>query len=526
MTATTLSRYQQQQVLELSAKNVPIRKIAELLDCDRGQVFRLQKRHNLTVPTPPLAAEALQAIDNGIFRKLRGLQFFCHEPITCNGERCFWDNFPVYRHGRQMPLLKYEQEIVSKFEQSPYHIIMKPVSAGITTLCLYWLVWMATRNDDWKGRSVGIICGPNISLAVKLAKRIRQGMFQQHGTFFDSKETYFTINGVEFEVFPSHHLDAYRSLESPVVTYISEAEMFPSSQINDVRQVSERYISKAGGRPYWIIMESTPGSPLGLFDSLFREENSIYTRTRFDYTVPLAEGMYSQQEIDVALRSPSADRELLCRFSNLTGSTFQTADIERACAYVYDPDYINPSSSRVIACDPAWASSSFGLCVTEARNGRIAVLLAEEHDRQTTENMASYVASLYRKYYPVSKIFFDGSQIDWGRSLVQRLPECHQSVDFDKDKQMYKNNKCEPEINMTIWPVTATETTNKAMLSSVKEYLSEGSIMIDKRFTKLLNSLYTCTDEEGRLLKSQMKNSDVFDCMKMICAYGYQRRQY
>jgi hypothetical protein len=350
-------------------------------------------------------------------------------------------------------------------------------------------------------------------------------MFEQHGTFWSTKETYFTINGCEFEVFPSHHLDAYRSLESPVVTYISEAEMFPPNQISDVRQVSEKYISKAGGRPYWIIMESTPGSPPGLFDIMFREENSIYTKTRFDYTLPLAEGMYSQQEIDIALRSPSADRELLCHFSQGGSSTFLTKDIERAQSYQFDPDYINPSSTRIIACDHVWASSNFGITVTEARNGRIAVLLAEEHSKETTEQRATYVASLHSKFYPVHKIFFDGSQIDCGKSLVQRLPELHQSVAFDKDKEMYKRNKCDPELNMVCWPVTATETSNKAMLSSVKEYLAEGNIIIDKRFTLLLNALYTATDEEGHLLKSQMKNSDVFDCFKMARCYGYKRRQ-
>jgi hypothetical protein len=462
---TPLSEYQQKQVLDLRSKHVPIRTIAALMECDKNQILRLEQKHKALLAQQPLPRPPLPTDD--IWARLRGLPFFCHEPDSCNGQQCFWDNFPVFRHGKQMRLLSYEQEIVSKFEQSPFHIIMKPVSAGITTLCLYWLVWKATTNDEWRHRSVGIICGPNISLAVKLAKRIRTGMFEQHGEFFNSKETYMEINGCEFEVFPSHHLDAYRSLESPVVTYISEAEMFPSHQIADVRQVSERYIAKAGGKPYWIIMESTPGNPLGLFDTMFREENSIYTKTRFDYTVPLQEGMYSQQEIDIALRSPSADRELLCRFSNLSGSTFQTRDIERAQQYDYNPDYINPSSSRIIACDPAWASSSFGIVVTEARNGRIAVLLAEEHARETTENMADYVASLYHKYSPVFKIFFDGSQIDWGRSLVQRLPELHQSVDFDKDKQMYKNNKCDPELNMVCWPVTATETTNKSMLSSV-----------------------------------------------------------
>jgi len=50
---------------------------------------------------------------------------------------------------------KYELDILSKFDKSSYHIILKPVSAGITTLCLYWLVHKAVVNDDWKNRSVG-----------------------------------------------------------------------------------------------------------------------------------------------------------------------------------------------------------------------------------------------------------------------------------------------------------------------------------------------------------------------------------
>ncbi len=59
----------------------------------------------------------------------------------------------------------------------------------------------------------------------------------------------------------------------------------------------------------------------------------------------------------------------------------------------------------------------------------------------------------------------------------------------------------------------------------IKEYLTEDDLMIDKRFTLLLNSLYTCTDEEGHVQKSQMKSSDVFDCLRMSCHYGYRRRQ-
>jgi hypothetical protein len=456
-----------------------------------------------------------------LLARLRNKPFFCGQPITCNGELCFWHNFPVYRHGKQMPCLNYELDILRKFSESLFHIILKPVSAGITTLCLYWLVHKAVVNDDWKNRSVGIIVGPNISLAVKLMKRIRK-MFEPYNIFWETKETYSVIGQTEFEVFPSHHLDSYRSLESPVCTYISEAEMFPSHQVSDVREVSERYISKAGGRPYWIIMESTPGSPMGLFDTMFREEPSIYTKTRFDYTTPLVEGMYSQSEIDIGLKSPSANRELLCRFSNLTGSTFRTEDIERAQSFEYNPDLIPAENYRVISCDPSWGSSNFGMVVTEQRDQRIAILFAEEYGHETSENMVDLVYNLYQKYYPIFRINVDSSQISFIKSLKQALmSELKEDPDNERAIKMYKDNKCNWRINMVIQPVYFNEENNKAMLSHVRMCLENGWLMIDKRFTKLLTSLHTCIDQEGRVSKQQMSHSDVFDGLRMcITCYG------
>jgi hypothetical protein len=425
-----------------------------------------------------------------LLARLRGKPFFCFKSESCDGKLCFWDNFPVYRHGKQMRLLRYEQDILSKFDKSSYHVILKPVSAGITTLCLYWLVHKAVVNDEWKNRSVGIIVGPNISLAVKLMKRIRR-MFEPYNIFWDTKETYSVIGQTEFETFPSHHLDSYRSLESPVCTYISEAEMFPGHQISDVREVSERYISKAGGRPYWIIMESTPGSPMGLFDTMFREEPSIYTKTRFDYTIPLAEGMYLQSEINIALKSPSANRELLCRFSNLSASTFRTTDIEKAQTFGYDPDLITDGNYRVISVDPAWGSSNTGILVSEFSDGHVAILFANEYSHETSENMVDLVCDLYHKYYPISHILVDSSQISFIKSLKQALMnELREDVDYERQIKMLTDNKCDWRLNLRLQPIYFNEKNNRKMLSHVRLFLENEWLMIDKRFTLLLNALH------------------------------------
>jgi hypothetical protein len=172
---------------------------------------------------------------------------------------------------------------------------------------------------------------------------------------------------------------------------LEEVEFFPSNQINDVRQVSERYISKVGSDDYWIIMESTAGNPMGLFDTMFKEENSMYTKTKFDYTVPLAEGMYSQKEIDIALKSVSASRELLCQFAGFQGTTFRTSDIDRAQTFEYDADLIAEGSSRTTGLDPAWGSSKFGIVVSDYRDGRCVILKAEEFEHSTNEDMTEYV---------------------------------------------------------------------------------------------------------------------------------------
>lgn len=94
--------------------------------------------------------------------------------------------------------------------------------------------------------------------------------------------------------------------------------------------------------------------------------------------------------------------------------------------------------------------------------------------------------------------------------------ELHEDPDFQKSIQFFKDNHCDWKLNMKIQPVLFNEANNKAMLSHLREMLSGGYLMIDKRFETLLLQLHQCTDQEGRVLKDQMSaGSDVFDCARM-----------
>ena len=161
-------------------------------------------------------------------------------------------------------------------------------------------------------------------------------MFEHyHNIYIESKESQITINNVVIESFPSNHLASFRSLEKPACTYISEGDFFEKNQQMEVRHVAERYISKSG-TDYYIILESTPNAPGQLFDSILKEEPSLYTKLRLDYTYGMNEGMYTPEEIAQARSSPSFSREMEIKFLGMIGNSFSTSSTEQATAFEYE----------------------------------------------------------------------------------------------------------------------------------------------------------------------------------------------
>jgi hypothetical protein len=58
------------------------------------------------------------------------------------------------------------------------------------------------------------------------------------------------------------------------------------------------------------------------------------------------------------------------------------------------------------------------------------------------------------------------------------------------------------------------------MLSHVRLFLENEWLMIDKRFTLLLNALHQCADVEGHVRKD-FPGNDVFDCLReSLTCYG------
>ncbi|MDQ6864119.1 MAG: hypothetical protein M3044_09870 [Thermoproteota archaeon] len=450
-----------------------------------------------------------------LYERLRGLDFWIadkeahRQAFKLTNSACCLNHvlgLPE-KNGIAKPIFDYEQDIVRLLEeQTKYLWILKFVGAGITELCLRWIVWKCTVNDDWKHRQVPIIVGPNTELAIKLIRRIRR-MFERHEVYWDTKETYLEINGAEIECFSSHHLDSFRSLESPACIYISEGDFFPESQ--NVRQISERYLSKSN--PY-IIMESTPGLPGGLFDTISKEEPCLYTKVRLDYTYGLRAGMITQQEVDNARRSPSFEREMNLKFGYaLEGSVFHTKDVDAALAHKYDVNYINPFGVRSMGIDTGFGSSAFAILLTQYNNGMIEVLQSIELARVDFIEALNQVTELYQKYEPCT-IYIDGSNPAFVRAIKGNVGD---TVDYERIISEAKRDHIDPEQRLErVIPVNFS-TRHKELLMHCKMTLESGQVAIDPRFDKLERSLRSAVEKDGALDKGATQYDDTLDAFRL-----------
>jgi late competence protein required for DNA uptake (superfamily II DNA/RNA helicase) len=90
-----------------------------------------------------------------------------------------------------------------------------------------------------------IVTGPNIDIAIKLIRRLKNIFESKLGIIFQNKETVLELNGCTIEAFPSNHIDSFRALVNPKFIFIDEGDFFRKSEQEDVRFVSERYIGKS-----------------------------------------------------------------------------------------------------------------------------------------------------------------------------------------------------------------------------------------------------------------------------------------
>jgi hypothetical protein len=308
----------------------------------------------------------------------------------------FWDYVgrPL-KNGEPQPIFDYEELVYSTtFQDAPGDIknkhvfILKATGLGITEFVIRLMAWLATRDDS--KREMCIVTGPNIELAIGIIKRLRD-LFKDYE--FDTKETVAIINHCRVEAFPSHHLDAMRSL-FPDFILLDEADFFPPGEQENARAVSERYIGKSN--PFLFVV-STPNLPGGLCQAIEGESepSCLYHRLRMPYAIGIGK-IYTEEDIKRAKASPTFEREYNLQYGMGVGNIFPWSLLTECCNEPYDLSL--KGGYKGLALDPAYGSSKFAEVGGENLNGIIYIKDANQFERASPSAMLARAVIQATKY--------------------------------------------------------------------------------------------------------------------------------
>ena len=459
----------------------------------------------------------------GLFELLKGLPFYNWQNPQDTRTLNHIIGLPQ-KNGQYYPLFDYEQLVFDTLQNHKQIWIKKATGLGITEFIVRYMAWLCFREEhSLSGNQMCIVTGPRIELAITLIDRMK-GLFHELGATFDSKETVIELNGVHIEAYPSHHLDAMRGLKDVAFIYLDEADFFPPGQQLDCRNVSERYIAKSNP---WIVMVSMPNAPEGLFEKIEREpeETCLYKRLFLDYTYGLHR-IYTKEEITLAQKSPSFEREYNLKYLGKVGNVFHTLDIEAAiCSQKEGQEMMDWSTSMMIGrsmgIDVAGGDTSkFAIVITQHRSGKVEVFYAESFEKPRMEEIINHIMQLKQRHH-ITKIYVDGANPEVIRELKARIGEYHDYYGRLTEEQVWGLRSSN---SWQIIPVNFQKR-HREMLRWAYTLMSKRFIKIHPSLQNLIVSLRTATvSDEWKLDKQQTSHHDVLDSFRLaLCNYEFPK---
>jgi hypothetical protein len=293
-----------------------------------------------------------------------------------------------------------------------------------------------------------------------------------------------------------------RGLTDVSFIFLDEADFFEKAQQEEARAIAERYIAKTD--PY-IVMVSTPRLPGGLFEQMENDNSPdfIYDRMRLPYTVGVGK-IYTEQEIEMAKRSPSFEREYNLKYGFGIGNLFLSEQIDRAIIdedKSQEYDYLvseNIGTSVSIGIDPGFGSSKFAIVAITELDGKLYVLHSQEFEKADISTM-EYVCSQVIARFNAEKVYIDAMNPELIRSLKIEINE---DPDYARALEKCKHDKVLPGERMRIVPVNFAGTEGLSMLTHLMHLVSNELIFIKREAVELIQQMRIAkTLPTGRLDK-------------------------
>jgi len=347
-----------------------------------------------------------------------------------------------------LPWFDYQMMFLDAFSNHKLIRVLKATGLGFSEIMLY-LYGHVAYFPEYRDKEcqIAIITGPNIDIAKKLIKRLTTILNQRLKITPRTTQTTIEIKNCTIEAFPSHHIDAARALPYPIHCLFDESDFSPyePDDPNNPLTVLERYIPKSNP---WIIPITTPGMPGSINERMDEEEEKAreegkeprYKTFRFNWEWGL-DKIYTLSGIEEAKKSPSFPREYDLKYGYGIGNIYNEVWIGNALLKGRRLRHIpvSPHSKKSMGLDPAHGSSKFGVTIMEylpycnfklnddpaefepAINIK-RVILSAEFSRELYEKMIDMCYG-WIKEYDIDYVFCDGSQVEFIRSLKDKIGE-------------------------------------------------------------------------------------------------------
>ena len=174
---------------------------------------------------------------------------------------CFNHMIGLPVKGAPRPLYQWQKKyLFDSLEQYKYNWVKKAAGIGVSEFVLRYIAWKCLVSNNWKNGNVCIVSAPNERLATRLLYERLRPMFYNldNNVTFESEKKVLELNKVHIESYASNHLEGMRSLVNVKFIFLDEADFWHPSEMQNVRDVSERCIAKSDVS---IFMASTPNTP-------------------------------------------------------------------------------------------------------------------------------------------------------------------------------------------------------------------------------------------------------------------------
>jgi hypothetical protein len=402
-------------------------------------------------------------------------------------------------------------------EKVGHCLVLKSSGLGLTSFFLAYIAWLCLKDDKLKGQDIVIISGPREQLSIDLITRLRQ-MFLHFNITFDTRESTLFLNTVRIRSFPSNNLSAVRGLESVALVFLDEAAFFGPDSQSEVLDVVERYAGKNSAR---IILTSTPNRPGDLIHTILNsDKKNFYKVLKFDYTWGLGK-IYEPQDIMIAKRSDSFEREFNLSFVSPEGNCFSNSGITRAIELGKKyPDVINKAAQHSLGLDPGFGSSAFGVVCLEYSDSIIKVVFAEQYEKSSFDSMLQKVFEIKTMVGELSNIYIDMANTEYIEAVKQELGENSNWQYIHERIAYYKKNRLNISEYMKTVPVSFALEGVKMLVHCKNLLENEDSLVaINPRHEKLIAGLRGAIAKEYRLNKTETPYSDLVDAYRLAMKF-------